>query len=81
MDWTEWPFETGCGRSFREGEWRWPPGPAVQSLRGRMAAVPRKLPHAVLSMPADDVSTKPAAMSALCGRLMAVPTQRRQPLP
>ncbi len=68
--------KTGCGRSFREGEWRWPPGPVVQSLPGRMAAVPRKLPHAVLSMSADDVSTKPAAMSALCSCLMAVPTQR-----
>lgn len=42
-----------------------------------MAAVPRKLPHAVLSMSADDVSTKPPAMSALCGCLMAVPTRRR----
>ena len=49
----------GTGRSF---------------MPGRMAAVPRKLPHAVLSMPADDVSTQPAAMSALCGRLMVVPT-------
>ena len=25
--------KTGCGRSFREGEWRWPPGPAVHLCR------------------------------------------------
>lgn len=53
----------GTGRSISAGPY------------GRSA--PEGAARRVLSMSADDVSTKPAAMSALCGCFMAIPTRSR----
>ncbi len=50
-------LQTGCGRSFREGECRRPPEPAVRPLPRRLTAVVGKLPHAWLTMPADAMLT------------------------
>ena len=72
-------LETVCSRSFCEGERRRPPELAVRPRPWRTTAAPGNLPHAVIAMPDDAMSTRPGATSALCGRHVAVPTQSGSP--
>lgn len=77
--WGRRQLKTVCSRSFREGERRRPPEPAVRPRPRRTTAVPGNLPHAVIAMPTDAMSTRPAGTSALCERHVAVPTHTCRP--
>jgi hypothetical protein len=69
----DWPLQTGCGRSLREGEWLRPPEPAVHLPPRCMTAVPWKLTPVPFTRPVVALPIGWTATSALCGRQVSAP--------